>query len=264
MHVLMNKVSPQMLVLGSSRAAHHYNPRIIGDSLGLEGFNGGFDGKGTTIGYGILSGVAQRKFPDVIICDLEPSFDILDDNGSTKGINNFAPYINNPVIKTLINDFDPNAKWKMKSNAYRLNSSLLRIIPSVLSQHDDCISGYKPSYGKLKPNDGLKKTQSDPNYERKISPLKEKYLRALIQDAKKNGCKLIFSISPVYGGKDISYYQQELAIISEYDLPVLNHLNEPSLINRWDLFSDDVHLNDEGATKYSKIIANEINKLIRQ
>lgn len=67
MHILMKKVTPNVLVLGSSRASLHYIPKILEDFLGLEVFNAGFDSKGTTIGYGILSVIAQRKFPDIAI-----------------------------------------------------------------------------------------------------------------------------------------------------------------------------------------------------
>jgi len=40
----INGVRSDILILGSSRATHHYNPSIIEDSLKMSAFNGGRDG----------------------------------------------------------------------------------------------------------------------------------------------------------------------------------------------------------------------------
>lgn len=261
MHLLMTKETPQLLILGSSRASHHYDPKLLGDSLGLEVINAGFDGLGTTIGYGIFTGISQRQYPKYIICEITPSFDIYEDNGSIRGLNNLNPYINNKKIKNLLVDADPTAEWKLKSNTYRLNSSLLRLFPSIISKHDDFGSGFHPLNKRMtlpKTTDETKKSSD----KRKINRVKEKYLRKLIQDATNNGCKVFFTISPCFGGRDISYYQAELEIINDYDITIFNHLNESSIINDNTLFQDVTHMNVDGAEKYSKIIVSDIKDYI--
>lgn len=164
-----------------------------------------------------------------------------------------------PAIKDLLIDFDPSAKWKINSNAYRLNSSLPRIISSILSKNEDFRSGFLPLHNRMKNLVTSYKTDSEIEVH-KISPIKEKYLRRLIQEAKENGCKNFFAISPFYGGGDIISYKNELDILKEYDIPILNHLNEPSIIYDKDLFQDAAHMNEDGAAIYSRIIISDIKK----
>lgn len=257
-YILMTKQSPDLLILGSSRASHHYNPIIIGDSLKLDTFNAGFDGMGTYVGYGILTGVARRKFPEYILCDISPKFDIYDKNGTARGIDNFYPYTFIPQIKDLMTDFDQNEKWKMLSNAYRLNSSIVKIISSVFTASDDYIAGFLPLSGKLKIETNDKKIKNGNSPMKKIDPVKEKYLRKLIESAQSNGTKIVFTISPIYGGGDINSFKDELQILAEYDVPVLNHLNDSLLIGNMNYFQDRTHMNRDGADVYSKIIAKEL------
>lgn len=45
----------ELMILGSSRAAHHYVPQIFEDSLGLSSYNAGSDGMCIYYHYGILA-----------------------------------------------------------------------------------------------------------------------------------------------------------------------------------------------------------------
>ena len=58
-----------IIILGSSRASHHYIPRIIEDGLGMTCFNAGQDGNGIILQYGRWKMISERYTPKMIIYD---------------------------------------------------------------------------------------------------------------------------------------------------------------------------------------------------
>jgi hypothetical protein len=66
----------EVLVMGSSRAHHHYVPEIFTDSLGISCYNTGKDGNGIILMYGIYQMVSNRYKPSLIIYDIAKGFDI--------------------------------------------------------------------------------------------------------------------------------------------------------------------------------------------
>ena len=48
---ICDSLRTDILVFGSSRAIHHYNPLILTDSLGLSCYNCGQDGNGSILNY---------------------------------------------------------------------------------------------------------------------------------------------------------------------------------------------------------------------
>ena len=51
-YYICNELNADILVMGSSRATHHYVAQMISDSLGKTCFNGGQDGNGIVLQYG--------------------------------------------------------------------------------------------------------------------------------------------------------------------------------------------------------------------
>lgn len=256
-HSIMTKETPQLLVLGSSRASHHYNPQILKDILDLSVYNAGLDGVGTTIANGFLKGLGREIYPEIILCELTPKFDLY--QGGSVGLNNLYPYSNFAPIKDIIISFDSSEKFKLISNGYKLNSVLLRVLPSIFSKSDDATKGFTPLYGSIKDSSPI---ILDLGY--KKDPVKEMWLRNLIDDALLHSCLLIFTISPAFNNNYTSLYSDEIAIIQEYNLPLLNHLNDPRFQKEKRFFQDLTHMNIDGATLYSRIIANEVDSIISQ
>ncbi len=257
LHVLMSSKSPEILVLGSSRASHHYVSSIMTDSLHLSTYNGGIDGQGVPVAYGILKGVNQRVMPKIIVFEISPKFDIYE--GHAPALDYFYPYLYVDGIKTLVNSFDVLESIKLKSNAYRFNSKLLRLIPNIVldRKNPSNFYGYEPLYMTLDPG-SLKPDKFQGMGVRKVSPVKEKWLRALIEEADAAGCKIIFAISPIYGGRDIHEYDDEISIIQEYGKPVLNYLNDERFINDASYFQDKTHMNNSGAIEYTKCVVKDL------
>ena len=74
---ICNEVKEDILIFGSSRALHHYNPIIISDSLKMSCYNCGQNGNGAILNYGRYQLICQRYHPKVLIYDVLADFDLL-------------------------------------------------------------------------------------------------------------------------------------------------------------------------------------------
>lgn len=259
-HEIMTKVNPDILILGSSRAAHHYNPEILKEALQMQAYNAGFDGQGTFMDYGLLKGVSSRHKPKIIICELTPIFDIYQ-NAQSSSISVLTPYSSSYQLDTLFNDIDPNEKYKLLSNSYIYNSKLFRIIPNIISGRVDFINGYKPSHGTLDKHRFTPKGK-EPAFA--VDSLKVRYFKKLISKANELGATLIFTISPEYYNTESSeYYEKGFDIADERDIPILNHLHDPRFTGNPNLFIDPSHLNSQGADLFTTIIAHEVDSICK-
>ena len=102
---LIMKDCHDVLIMGSSRAHHHYDTPYLSDSLGVDVYNAGYDGNGVILAYGILELVLERYQPKLIILDIEPSFDIIKysgDKNCIRYINYLKPYFNHDVVDKVI------------------------------------------------------------------------------------------------------------------------------------------------------------------
>lgn len=263
-HSIMTRECSDILVLGSSRAALHYDPLILEDSLEITAYNAGLTAQGLTMSYGFLKGLENRCFPRLILCEITPWLDI--SKTCHVATNYFYPYADNKEIGDLIIDFDPSEKVKLMSNAYRLNSVFTEKLNNPRSCKEIIYKGFKGLDGHItydnKIDNKIEDNVSPYNTEQQVDSKKAEYLRKLIELAQIKKSKIYFFISPMYLGSDISYYEKELAIVKEYDCHVFNHLNDERIINNPDFFNDVIHLNKKGARVYTEIIAGELKKMI--
>ena len=73
---IIDKTHEDILIFGSSRAIHHYNPEIISKDLNMTCYNAGQDGNGIILFYGWWKLISQRYHPKLIIYDITTGFDL--------------------------------------------------------------------------------------------------------------------------------------------------------------------------------------------
>ena len=129
---ISDEVDANILIFGSSRAAHHYVPSILSDSLDMSCYNCGLDGNGIIYGYGKLKTITARYYPKIVILDIQPTFDLFT-NDNCKYLAPLRPYYQYPGVDSLFWDINPSERWKMMSNSYRFNSKFLSILMDNLS-----------------------------------------------------------------------------------------------------------------------------------
>lgn len=257
----IRECNADVLIMGSSRANHHYNPQILSDSLGLSCYNLGIDGSGAILMDGFYRLITQRYVPQIIIYELTPSFDLYQyagDANNTRYLSQLKPYYQEKCLKQLFDDVDGRERLKLASGLYRYNTSCLNLFRSFSKGKVSEGDGYEPLYGVMPV---VKPFEESPV--QTIDSLKIKYLRALINDCKSNGTKVMFVVSPRYGATTSIEYQPGFEICIEEGCEVMDYYYDTELSFNVNNFTDSYHLNKEGADAFTKRVAHDIKQRIQ-
>lgn len=154
---ICNHSNEDILIMGSSRAVHHYNPQIIEDSLGMSCYNCGYDGCGIILAYAQLEMILQHYNPKAIIYELTPGFDLsVGDNN--RYVKSLRPYADNEQACNVIESVDASEHYKLYSRLYRYNSNFMKVFADGLTSRKSMSNGFKPSWNAnfklLKQHDG--------------------------------------------------------------------------------------------------------------
>ena len=250
MNDLCFKGEYDLLVMGSSRAHHHYVPGIIEDSLAIPTYNAGYDGNGIILHYGIYKMITERYTPKVVIYDVFKPFDIYEyqkDCNNTRYIQLLKKYYDQKEVKEIAHSVNNRYSLYMQSNLYRYNGSIISIISDYILKRPMDKKGYAPLYGEYK---GCKKNDKEQQKET-IDSLKLKYFEKLILATKEDGVKMIVTVSPIYNHLDIEEYQPIIDLCKKHNIPFIDYSNAENIVNDNSLWKESVHMNDNGAIKFT-------------
>lgn len=250
-----------IIILGSSKADHHYVPRVFEESLGLNCYNAGEMGCGIIPGFIRYKQVVSRHKPKLVIYEVTPRYDYLDDNGYANYLGTIRQYTYTKVVRDVYLDFsDEFEKIRLMSGMYRNNSKLVDNLKDILFPAPSN-KGYEPLFGTMVYNPSNIKN----NNERKavtVDSLKLAYVEKLIFDCRLNDIPLLFIISPtLYGGEVSEEYSIIFNLCSHHKVPILNNWNSPLITGIGEYFQDGLHLNNNGAVQYSKLVVHQIEHL---
>lgn len=248
-----------VLILGSSRAHHHYDTPFLSDTLGLDIYNAGYDGNGVVLAEGILEMIMMRYKPELVLFDIEPAFDIFqyaNDNNHIRYISQLKPYYKEAGVSDVIKDVSIDEWRKVHVGMLRYNTSILALVFNHIRQCRSDNKGYAPL-------DGAMIAEPDKNTEqqRVLDNFKLEYVQKLIRLCQTNNVPLVFVASPKYGKTNSSDLQAVIDIAFENKIPFLDYYAEPSFMEHKEWFREPMHLNREGARVYSRIIAKDIKSL---
>ena len=257
---IADKLHDPVLVFGSSRSVHHYDPQVLADSLGVPCYNCGQDGMGIITFYGRFKLLTARYTPRLIIYDVTTDFD-LRRNDNVTYLTWLKPYYNRPGIDSIFWHVEPTERVKMLSNMFRYNGKALQIITDNKpgDDNDDALKGFVPLDGIMtydKEEDATK-TQVD------FDPVKLYYISRLVKDCSAKGIRLVFAISPLYNSikQPDAYLADFLTLARKQTVPVINHYYDTRFATNKNLFQDTYHMNRSGAEIYTSILAHEIKQL---
>lgn len=248
-----------LVILGSSRGKDHYIPQTITDSTGYNCQNFSARSQGILHLYGRYLLISKISKPKLIIYDIFSKYDIESENDRLHYINELKPYIHEtPKIKLYIEDIFPLEKYKMQSYLYLYNSSNAYDILYHFRRNDTIPNkGFIAETGILEKKEVYPHTYSEPD------TIKLAYLSQLIDETRQKGSDIVFCISPTYGETSSKSYQKFFELAKKKKVTIFNHLMDKRITNNNKYFKDHVHLNKEGATLYSTIIAHEIKEYLK-
>ncbi len=252
---IMHRTTEDILILGSSRATHHYVPSIITDSTGLSCRNCGIDGMGIILEYGQLQVISERYIPSITVIDINAPF-CIETNDNTKYLSYLKMESHNNLISEILRDIDKTERYKCISQMYIYNSQILKLLadyyaPSILSNDNGYISikGVTNNFP-TKFND----------YDFSVDSIKLKYIEKTITEFK-NKTKLIFVISPVIAATQTpSVYKPLYLLCEKYNVTLLDYSASYFSLKK-EYWKDSAHLNNEGATAFTKQFASDLKKL---
>lgn len=246
-----------VMVFGSSRAQHHYDPESF-EEFTSSFYNTGKDGQGIFYSWAILKTLLNRsKSSKIIVLDINPH-EFAKNQDSYDRLSELLPYYHeHDEIKEIVNLKSRFEKYKAISNLYRYNSKILTIIKdNLLPTDDDMKNGFEP----METSDiNLEMTEVDD--QNVIDSLEVEAFVGFLEDAKEAGHEVYVFVSPVYrryrNGITTSLRITE-EICKELDVPFFPYHKDSVFLKSPSYFSDPTHLNQTGARVYSDDVCNKI------
>jgi hypothetical protein len=260
----VRRVKAEIVILGSSRAKHQYDPEIIESKLKTSAYNAGCDGQGIPYVRGMVDLVLKDYTPRLLIIDVDPiSLAFSQDKFDSATI--LAPFIDeSEVIRRILYSRGTFEPIKYLSRAFRYNSKPLAILKNINAQ-DSSISGFVPARRTLVPSAQPKPELNSPVNNWYADQGLVQLLREIIQQAKLKGVKIILSNSPRWRSDNkvdplqIPLFNFLRGITLQEKIPYLSvtQENTPALHDA-SLFADPAHLNERGAKIFTNILAQWI------
>lgn len=257
---ICDRTSEDILIMGSSRAVHHYDPTIIEDSLGLSCYNCGYDGCGSITAYGLLSILTERYSPRAILYEITPEFDYLQyDKDNIKYLYPLKMFYDRTCIDSIFMKIDEKEQIKMQSWMYRMNSQLVVLLSGNLMKRNLTIKGFHTKNQVMKYEPTIQEEYIHLEYD----SLKMDCLNRIINLCESKGIKLIFYASPAYKNNSSQKYQYAKSLADKNKILFINHYSDTDFVNRKDLFYDAGHMNQDGATAYTRLIIPELRNALK-
>ncbi len=249
---IAHKSNEDIIMMGSSRMRHHYNPDIISDSLHMSCYNAGEDGGGIILNYGFYLMLSERYHPKIIIYDIT-EFDIYEGNNE-KYLGWLRKFYDEPGIDSIIVSVSATERIKNISNLYRYNTRCI----ATAGDYFHPVRAYNKGFSRLEGTFDYEITPLAYD-QQKIDPIKREYLLKLINDTKRDGVSLYLFASPTYDAKPNNDYLAPVADIArENGIPFYDYFYCPDISWNKPLFKDRGHMNGEGADFWSKKVASII------
>ncbi|MDO4950221.1 MAG: hypothetical protein Q4E55_08715 [Bacteroidales bacterium] len=255
----LNRVEADVIVLGSSRAVHHYVTSILEDSLGTSVYNCGHDGMDLIYCDVVLDAIVKRHKPKIVILDMAEGYL----NGHSKDrLDCLMPYIkSDSYISEIMEELKGGSFTGLKlCNMYRYNDRVLNMACAYKSALDS-EKGYTPKDGKSALV-GKEPQISTPIKESEVDELEVAHLVHLIETCEANGIQLYIVNSPRYNiVEDAMAYTKSLC--SGRSVTFLDYSS--LLLEHPEMFRDSAHMLDNGAKAFTKELAMEMkNKYLQQ
>ena len=245
-----------IVIMGSSRAHHHYVPQIITNVTGLSAYNAGVDGNGIVLATGLYNMITERYTPKIIIYDVEPAFDInvyADDDNNTRYIGELRPYSWDPQVKGVICRVDPSEQYKTLSSMFRYNSKIMDLLKDQVVLSGYTSDGYAPLEGEMKTVPKKKSTEKT----NECDSIKLKMMEEFISRMSQSETKLIVVASPKYGATSSKVFTPIKELCNLYNIEFWDYYNNPDF-QKMEYFKESMHLNDNGAKVFTKCIAEKL------
>lgn len=248
-----------IVVMGSSRAHHHYVPSVLNDTLNMTAHNAGVDGNGIVLATGLYHLMTKRYQPKVIIYDVTPNFDIYqfaEDGNDTRYLGYLRPYFTDSDVKNVLTRIDPLERFKNYSSMFRYNSKIVALLKDQIVKGNFRNDGYSPLFGEMKERIVMDSEEISP-----VDSLKYQMMKEFLENAKRDNIHMVLTISPCLGATTSEDFAPVQDICSRCGVELWDYYYD-TLFQRPSFFNDRMHLNDKGAQVYTSVIASRLKAVL--
>jgi hypothetical protein len=250
----LEKTNADIIILGNSRANHHYVPEIFTSRLGLSCYNAGRDGQTYPYFISLFKSMTKRYLPRIIILDLPDM--LTSKKADFDRLSALLPYYeSHPEIRPFINMKSRFEREKVCfSSIYPFNSLILVMLRFNFVAETD-YEGYLPILSRMLPC-GL---EDRPEQREKLEPSPDyiEMLESMICDAKRRGIVFILVASPLFS-EGIVHAPEYAVIAKRNQIPFFDYSEDVKFRGNEELFSDPCHLNDKAAAVFSNMLVDRM------
>lgn len=254
---VVNTHQTDILIIGASRAVHHYDPSMIEHGTGLSCYNAGYDGTGIIHNYLCLVKALQNGPVRTVILDISSSQ--LGKEWNIDRLSQVFPYYwSNDSVKHLVDETLPlSQRMFMFSSLVQYNSNLYDIIRSSITK-SEAKKGYLPLPASQQIPKQLFREHIDTTTFKPYPKAEEMYFRIMAL-CRAHGARLIVSYSPSLSN-DTSFIRYLQNTTSSHNVVFWNDGMMKSVKKR-EYFKDATHLNVTGATIYTDTVVKRLMKI---
>lgn len=259
----LHRMNSEVVIIGSSRGAHHYVTSQLNDSIDtyfgrhVDVYNASIPGHFANNNFCAVEVIIERYQPKLLIVEQTENQMCAKDVASD--LEHLTPYYSSDsIVKRYIDNLGKNEKVLMRSNMYRYNNQLLNIASAYLMKggKDD---GYIPLKGT---SINLSEFQYVDYPPEALNPYSEANFRSMIQKCQSKGIPIVVSASPFFrAGRNNN---QVSHICEEYGVRYIDLFNEPYFNQHPELFKDPAHLNDTGARLFTDLFYQQFKPLLKE
>jgi hypothetical protein len=262
----MASANQRLLVFGSSHAASHYVPEILEKELGISSYNAGVLGQQILFHKTLESIILERVTPEVIILDVDPSTLYYETEAYDRLAELKPFYFRYPdIIGPVLDHRSSLERLFLRSKMYQYNSTVVHVVRYAISPQPDW-NGYRPAYAVMDvPTVEQERHEIAARHtyaaDRKLDPVMVDALERFAADATRKNVRIFYFVSPgalPYDLERNASYLKIKAIADQSNTPFFNFRNHPEFVRHYAWFEDSGHLNDVGARRYSKLVADTI------
>lgn len=245
-----------VLILGSSRANHSFDCKIMHNELGLSCYNAGRDGMNIMYDGMILFSYLERYIPKLVVLDLNAS--MLDDSWNETWQEMLCFYGMSEAVDEVINSqAKPIEMLKLQSNIYRYNKTWEWLLKARLSQDQSFLDGYRP----MPVQHDSPGTVDSVNQTFKADKNNLEMLDKIVKRCKDRGIQLIITYSPSLIVDSGNFAQFLLDYGRKNRLVVFNWNGDVNYSSKPQWFYDKTHLNEDGAKYFTKDFLAKLKSL---
>ena len=261
----LNRTTADVVVVGSSRVAHHFVTARLKDSLDryagkdLSVYNAGIDGRLVNSSACAVESILERHSPKLLLLEADES--VLSDDGVRRDIELSAPhYRTNRVVKRYLDELGWRARLKMRSNLYRWNQKVFVLATTIPGfAKEDPLNGYVPLDAKMTAADAEREIASLQAPSPPDARIVGNFSRMLAA-ANAKGVPIVVVSSPGFHSRQEQGTLDSLC--RDAGVPYIDMFGMELFDEHPEWFADVYHLNDDGAHVFTALFFERLRPIL--